>query len=435
MVNKAIRTNGYLIVKSDNDIDGVAASIIKRIQYRKHSKIVLKKVAKNLILSYFSLDQEQESNILVHGRVFDFYNSIKRILEFYERIKIDSNEILTENIEGDFSLIVLENDELLALRSPTCSKPLYFSNGKNYFILSSDPYPLKFYNLACEPIPSASFLYVNFPKNIFLCKKYYEYHRLKIDNLDEALIFLNSALKYSIEKNFNGTHDVVIAFSGGIDSTLLAKLINIHGIKPHLITLCLRGSYDYINSERVSSTLSFELKRIEAVKEVLVEKARFLRKIFGNENLMNLSIALLLNMVAEEALNSGFQNLVVGQGSDELFGGYRRYVSYAREGYDVNEILRKDFEKLQSTDISRDEVSISMYCEPIFPYINNKVAEVAFSLPLKHKIDVEKGERKIILRLLAKELGLPPEVYNMQKKALQYSSGIQKLLSKIISLL
>ncbi|MEM4139784.1 MAG: asparagine synthase-related protein, partial [Nitrososphaeria archaeon] len=163
--------------------------------------------------------------------------------------------------------------------------------------------------------------------------------------------------------------------------------------------------------------------------------AHFLSKIFGKENLMNLSIALLLNMVAEEASNSGFQNLVVGQGSDELFGGYKRYVSYAKEGYDINEILRKDFEKLQSTDISRDEVSISMYCEPIFPYINNRVAEVAFSIPLKYKIDVERDERKIVLRLLAKELGLPSEICNMQKKAMQYSSGIQKLLSKIITLL
>lgn len=405
------------------------------MQYRKCSKIVSKKISKDSLLSYFSLNQEHESNLLIHGRAFNFYSTIKDILDFYEKIKMGSDDFFTQGIEGDFSLIMLENDEILAFRSPTSSKPLYFSNYISNFILSSDPYPLKFYNLAYEPVPPASFLYINFSKKIFLCKKYYEPQILKIDSLDEALNFLNSALKFSIEKSFNGVNNVAVAFSGGLDSALLAKLISEHGVKPHLITLCLKNSYDYVNSEKVSSLLSLELKRIEVVKESLIEKARFLSKIFGKENLMNLSIALLLNKVAEEASNSGFQNLVVGQGSDELFGGYKKYVSYAREGYDVNEILRKDFEKLQSTDISRDDVSISMYCEPIFPYINNRVAEVAFSIPLKYKIDVERNERKIVLRLLAKELGLSSEVYNMQKKAMQYSSGIQKLLSKIITLL
>lgn len=434
MVDKAIRTNGYLFVKSDNDVHSLANSIIRQTQYRRCSEIVLKKISKDSLLSYFSLDQEHESNILIHGRAFDFYSTIKGILDFYEKIKMGSDDFSTQGIEGDFSLVVLGDDEIFAFRSPTSSKTLYFSNYGNNFILSSDPYPLKFYNLVYEPVPPASFLYVNFSKKI-LCKKYYEPQILKIDSLDEALNFLNSALKYSIEKYFDSISDVAIAFSGGIDSALLAKLISDHGIKPHLITLCSKGSYDYINSEKVSSLLSLELKRIEVVKEGLIGKARFLSKIFGKENLMNLSIALLLNMVAEEASNSGFQNLVVGQGSDELFGGYKRYVSYAKEGYDINEILRKDFEKLQSTDISRDEVSISMYCEPIFPYINNRVAEVAFSIPLKYKIDVERDERKIVLRLLAKELGLPSEICNMQKKAMQYSSGIQKLLSKIITLL
>jgi len=41
-----------------------------------------------------------------------------------------------------------------------------------------------------------------------------------------------------------------------------------------------------------------------------------------------------------------------------------------------------------------------------------------------------KGDRKVILRSVAKELGLVEEIYLHPKKAMQYSSGIQKLLSK-----
>ncbi|MEM3806783.1 MAG: hypothetical protein QW310_03260, partial [Thermoproteota archaeon] len=214
MVDKAIRTNGYLFVKSDNDVHSLANSIIRQTQYRRCSEIVLKKISKDSLLSYFSLDQEHESNILIHGRAFDFYSTIKGILDFYEKIKMGSDDFSTQGIEGDFSLVVLGDDEIFAFRSPTSSKTLYFSNYGNNFILSSDPYPLKFYNLVYEPVPPASFLYVNFSKKI-LCKKYYEPQILKIDSLDEALNFLNSALKYSIEKYFDSISDVAIAFSGG----------------------------------------------------------------------------------------------------------------------------------------------------------------------------------------------------------------------------
>ncbi|MBC7090518.1 MAG: asparagine synthetase B [Nitrososphaeria archaeon] len=431
MVQHTAKTNGYLIVKGEEDVKSLVENIIKHTLYRKHLKLVSLDHIRNTILAYLSLDWEPESNILIHGRFFDHQNSIKSILNFYENIKDGYDRIFPQEIDGDFSFAIFDDDKIFALRSPASSKPLYFSSGKKHFILSSDPYSLRSNGLDCQPLQPSTYLYVNFSRNILLCKRYYDYNFIEIESVDGALNLLSSALKYSLEKNLDEVKNVAIAFSGGLDSSIVAKLALLLNLRPYLITVCLKKSHDYIHSEKVSSLLSLEHKIIELDEERLALKARLLSKIIGRENLMNLSIAIILNSVAEEASSAGFQNLVIGQGADELFGGYKKYVSFAERGYDVNKILKYDFEKLQSIDISRDDASTAMYCEPVFPYINRRVAEAAFSIPIKYKINFEKDERKIVLRKLAMELDLPQEAYGSQKKAMQYSSGVQKALAKL----
>jgi len=423
------KTNGYLIVRGES-VQGLADSLIKLMWYRRRSKLV-SKCLKDSILAYLSLDEDVDSFAVVHGKLFDHVSNFEKIIRFYENVKGGSDKITLQEVDGDFSLAIFAEDEVFAIRSPASSKTLYFFVDKRNFVLSSDPYPLKSNNLICQPIPPAHFLYVNFSKGLLLCKKYYENNPVEVERLEDAVGSLNSAIKYSLEKNLSGFKDAAVAFSGGIDSIILAKLLSLFDIRLHLITVCLKDSHDYTYSEKASSLLSIEHHRIVLDEGKLASKARSLSKIIGGDNLMNLSISIVLNVAAEEASKAGFKNLVVGQGADELFGGYRKYTLYAKRGCSLNEILKRDFERLQSLEISRDEVSVAMYCEPIFPYVNRRVAEAAFSTPMKYKIDVENDERKVVLRMLAKELGLPKEVYGKQKKAMQYSSGVQKVLAKL----
>ena len=57
------------------------------------------------------------------------------------------------------------------------------------------------------------------------------------------------------------------------------------------------------------------------------------------------------------------------------------------------------------------------------------VVELALRLPLNFKI--RNGVRKYILRKVAKEIGLPREIYERPKKAVQYGSGFVKVVRKI----
>jgi asparagine synthase (glutamine-hydrolysing) len=66
------------------------------------------------------------------------------------------------------------------------------------------------------------------------------------------------------------------------------------------------------------------------------------------------------------------------------------------------------------------------------PFAAYQVARFAVDLPIELKIQPKKGEqRKLLLRNVARNLGLPQAIVDRPKKAVQYSTGVSKSLRKI----
>jgi asparagine synthase (glutamine-hydrolysing) len=66
------------------------------------------------------------------------------------------------------------------------------------------------------------------------------------------------------------------------------------------------------------------------------------------------------------------------------------------------------------------------------PFGAYQIVEFAMSLPVELKIEKRADTlRKLVLRKAAENMGLPPSVTEKTKKAVQYSTGINKALKKI----
>ncbi len=79
-----------------------------------------------------------------------------------------------------------------------------------------------------------------------------------------------------------------------------------------------------------------------------------------------------------------------------------------------------------------DKVAVSLGLELRCPFGYVPLVEYALWLPVALKVSVSRGRvvRKYILRRLAEKMMLPETVVNRPKKAVQYSSGIQKVLKR-----
>jgi len=235
----------------------------------------------------------------------------------------------------------------------------------------------------------------------------------------EKLLWL---LDNAVKKNISGS-EAAVAFSGGLDSALLAKLASRYA-SVHAYTIGIAGAYDLANAERSAKAIGIPLEKIIASKDEVVRASEEAGKIVLDPSILDIHIATPLQLLCRHARSKGVTELLIGQGADELFGGYARYEKMGKE--QLQSALQTDYEKLPAILKIRDcAVALHNGITLKTPYLEKEVADFALGLPLEFKVN--KG-RKIILREAARLAGLPPEICAQPKKAIQYGSGVSKVL-------
>lgn len=118
--------------------------------------------------------------------------------------------------------------------------------------------------------------------------------------------------------------------------------------------------------------------------------------------------------------------VVTAQGVDELFLGYAHFRGLA--GPALEQRYRADLDTLLQTEWPR---ALRMGAREgrglIAPFLEPELLEACTSIGLTER--ARGPEPKAWLRAWAERRGLPPELAHRPKKALQYGSGIGKLLS------
>ncbi len=244
--------------------------------------------------------------------------------------------------------------------------------------------------------------------------------------MESYLEDLSTSISEAVSKSVEDASKIGILFSGGLDSSLIALLTKkkAENADITLFTVGTHDSHDLSIVEQASKLLGLNSKSIEVHSQDIIPAIPKLAGIIGIHHSVKISFELPLYL----ALSNIDEELVLsGQGADELFGGYARYLKMERE--ELHGALKRDVENLIDTDIKMD-YRIALHFKKTLktPYLDENVVRIAEQIPLEYK--VKKGQRKIALQEVALQLGLPKELANRQKKAAQYSSGIFKELRR-----
>ncbi|WOF17289.1 asparagine synthase [Methanoplanus sp. FWC-SCC4] len=212
----------------------------------------------------------------------------------------------------------------------------------------------------------------------------------------------------------------VVAFSGGVDSALIAKLSN----RP-CVTVGLENSHDLIHAKEVAAGIGLTDTNFVEIKKDEIEPAiKKVIKVIPNKTPVDVSIATTMYFITRWAHINGFERVIAGQGADELFGGYARYL----ETDSIRDTLRKDFESL-SVQSMREQAVAGMNGTYIScPYMDIRVVRAAREIPTSEI--VKSGIRKYPLRCVAAR-HMPDDFAFYGKKAMQYGSGIWKEIQKL----
>ncbi|MFC4358698.1 asparagine synthase C-terminal domain-containing protein [Halobium salinum] len=237
---------------------------------------------------------------------------------------------------------------------------------------------------------------------------------------------VESAVRTSVESV--DADGLAVAFSGGVDSAVVAAGVP----EAPCYVAGFPGSHDVAAARDAADAMGRELRVVELTHDDLERAVPEISRATGRANAMDVAIALPLYLVAECVAADGYDRLALGQGADELFGGYAKVVDPAEDHrVDADTVRGATREVVASLpdQLTRDVLTLrAAGVEPVTPLLHDRVVDAALRLP--DDLLVSGDERKVALRQAARGL-VPESVRTADKKAVQYGTYASRELDRL----
>ena len=353
------------------------------------------------------------------------------LIDFYNKGDLlKAIQMVVKFIDGDYAFAVWDGENLAVVRDSLGVKPLFYAKNDDLCGFASNK----------QALTEAGFSDIGTlkPEHIlFNWEDIAPVQALHEKILDGDVSKIDKLLKLSVAMRVEELYEVGVIFSGGLDSSYLALLIkeiseNI-GLKIKLYAVGKEGAHDIEAAKYAAKFLNLDLQICEITEDMVREALPDVVKAIGDDNLMKVGVGLTAYFATKMVAEDGIKVAISGQGADELFGGYKRYLeSFVNDT--LNYDIRSDIANMYHVNLERDGACAMLNSVELrLPFLDKKLVELVLNIPDNKKIvSMHDDMRKSILRKLAFEEGLDYDIAYRPKKAAQYGTGIDKMLRKKI---
>ena len=300
-----------------------------------------------------------------NGEIYNF-KELRQELDFDFQTQSDSEVIIAaylkwgaafvEHLRGMFAIALLDGEKLYLFRDRLGKKPLFFMQTKEQFVFASElkaltPFlkkkeinndALLSYLSFLAPTPPHTFYkgiqklaageYLTFERGKAEVKRYFDLLDTKpytITNRDEAIDTLEAVLEESIALRLDADVPMAALLSGGIDSATINYYAKKYGKNLQTYTIGYEGFAKY--DERLNAAQSAKSLGVQN-RQIIINQEQFINateSVFDTlDEPLNDPAAVPLYLLFESIKKDGYKVVMSGEGSDELFLGYRQYFEY-----------------------------------------------------------------------------------------------------------
>ncbi|HEX2845635.1 MAG TPA: asparagine synthase (glutamine-hydrolyzing) [Chitinophagaceae bacterium] len=264
------------------------------------------------------------------------------------------------DFDGMFALAIYDhrNKELLLARDRAGKKPLYYYTDKNKLIFASELNAIRgqiglevdipnlqqyvrmgyFYKSATpykqvEELPAGSFALISLRDPVVKIKNWWNIHPYYLKKVEEpfeeALRHTDDLLHKAVKRRIESSDLEVGSFlSGGIDSGLVSAIAKQYNPGLNTFTVSFDGQYDEaplakLVAERYKTNHHEIRISFNSIKDNI-------ETILGNYGEPFFDSSAIPSYYVSREAKKYLTVILNGDGGDELFGGYRRYVPFAR---------------------------------------------------------------------------------------------------------
>lgn len=394
------------------------------------SKVAVGSNSSDLILG-------ENYTFIIEGGFFPLADpSIHQVMHETARQPMKNAGCILRKLEGSYTFAIAFSGRILVGRDTFGTKPLYYGEDESVCAIASERKALWKIGIShTYSFPPGNLASISESGFVFEPVAAVKQPVAEEVKMAGAARRLGRLLEQSTRERVSDVKKVAVAFSGGLDSSVIALLAKLAGVHVHLICVGLDGQRELERAKDAAETLGLPLT-LQTYSlcdvETVFPKVLWL---IEEPDVMKASVAIPFYWTAEIAARLGFHVLLAGQGADELFGGYHRYLhEYAIGGVEkVRMALFNDTAMSYETNFQRDEPICTFHKVDLrLPFVDAEVVRFALSLPVNLNIESADDKlRKRVLRQAAKSLGLTASIADKPKRAIQFATGVDKALERL----
>ncbi|MBT4511613.1 MAG: hypothetical protein HOC20_05320 [Chloroflexi bacterium] len=360
--------------------------------------------------------------IVFDGELFNGRADGQTDSELFKEYYLKHGKDCFKLLDGSFSAAIVDGDEAILARDQVGARPVFYAqlNGTLYF--SSEMKGLIDHTrYEIDELP---------PQHYYSTKEGLKKHEPYIpdvpepgDDLQAAAKILRELLIEAVQKRMRGVKGV--SLSGGLDSSIIAAIAKQYNPNLHLFTGTIDSAPgpDLENAILMAKFLGMEhhIYRItDDDLESIVTDAIWYLESFDEDCISGIISNYYVSRMAKDYTDS----LFVGEGADELFGGYRMVLKNPRVTSEEQRIqlAQRLLDISYNTALRRlDRAWMANAVDYQTPFLDNKVVAFSQKIPMSWKIYGEKEIEKYILREAFRDM-LPEQIANREK--LRFAMGV-----------